>query len=101
MYYLRKASYEETIPEIIKTDGEVIPERKEIVGERAIFKSCKTRMFLRRPFIGLEDKEPGMELYTCKTLEDILALRGDVFKYSGEWFDIYDTEQGIVIISTP
>lgn len=101
MYYLRKASYEETIPEIIKTDGEIIPERKEVVGERAIFKSNENCMFFRRPFTGLEDKEPGKKLYTCKTLVEILALREDVFKCSGEWFDVYDTEHGIVIISTP
>lgn len=39
MYYLRKEPYESTIQEIVKTNGEVIPERKYMTEDRALYKA--------------------------------------------------------------
>ncbi|MPN25804.1 hypothetical protein SDC9_173220 [bioreactor metagenome] len=90
MYYLRKEPYEETIPEIRMTDGEVIPERKYMVEDRAIYKNHDFSRFYRCLFFGLDKKHQGMKVYTCKTLKKILALRDDMHEYCGEWFDVYD-----------
>lgn len=90
MYYLRKEPYEVTIPEIKKTDGTVIPERKEKIEDRAIFKAKNLSRFYRGDFSGLDGKYQGMKVYTCKTLKNILALRESMHKYCGEWFDVYD-----------
>lgn len=90
MYYLRKEPYSQTIPEIRKTNGEIIPEREYTVEDRAIFKHHDFSRFYRGTFTGIEGKHQGMKLYTCKSLKEILDLRQSTFEYSGEWFDVYD-----------
>jgi len=95
MYYLRKAPYEMTIPEIKKTDGTVIPERKIMTEDRAVYKSNKFSRFYRNTFLGLGVNPKGMHLYTCKRLSTILKLLRATKNYCGEWFDVYD-ENGIV-----
>jgi hypothetical protein len=98
MYYLRKESYEQVIPEVKKTDGTIIPERKIMTEDRAIFKHHDFSRFYRGTFTSLIGKYQGMKVYTCKTLKKILGLRKDTFDYCGEWFDVYD-ENGKVDIS--
>ncbi|MDO5540618.1 MAG: hypothetical protein Q4F83_11210 [Eubacteriales bacterium] len=90
MYYLRKEPYEQTIPEIRKTDGTVIPERKYMTEDRAIFKHPKFARFYRGTYSGLNGKYQGMKLYTCKTLKKIKELQERTEEYCGELFDIYD-----------
>jgi len=95
MYYLRKKPYEFTIEPISKTDGTVIPERKFITDDMAIFKHHDFSRFYRGIFTGMSGKYQGMRVYTCKTLRTIEKLRQTTFEYCGEMFDIYD-ENGIV-----
>jgi len=95
MYYLRKEPIEITIPEIHKTNGEIIPERQYMTDDRAIYKGTKYNRFYRQTFRDIDINPVGMKLYTCKTLKTILALRQDMFDYCGEWFDVYD-EKGKV-----
>lgn len=90
MYYLRKEPYEETIEEIKKTDGTVIPARTYMTDDRAVYKSNKFARFYRKDFRGIGVNPSGMKLYTCKTLKKILELRQDTYDYCGEWFDVYD-----------
>lgn len=75
MYYLRKEPQEKTIPEIAKTDGTVIPERKFMSDDRAIYKAKEFSRFYRGDFKGLDGRYQGMTVYTCKTLKRILELR--------------------------
>ena len=89
MYYLRKEPYEIIIPEIHKTDGTVIPERKIITDDRAIYKHNNYSRFYRQNFTGTYNLD-GMTLYWCEQLEEILELRQSTFYYCGEWFDVYD-----------
>ena len=90
MYYLRKEPHEMIINEIKCADGRVIPERKVIVGDRAVFKHKKLLRFYRGDFTGMYGKYYGMDLYTCKTLKKILELQKATYEYCGEMFDIYD-----------
>ena len=62
MYYLRKEPYEQIIPQIEKTDGTIIPERKYIIEDRAIYKHPQFSRFYRGGFVGIEG--------TIKALED-------------------------------
>lgn len=98
MYYLRKEPHEAIIQEIIKTDGSLIPERKYMTDDRAIYKHHDFSRYYRGAFVGIEGKYQGMRVYQCKTLKKILKLRQMTFDYSGEWFDVYD-ENGQVDIS--
>lgn len=88
MYYLRKEPYEQTIPVIEKTDGAIIPERKYMVDDRALYKANGLSRYYRREFTG--DKQPGFTLYKAKKLSTIKKQREGLFNYCGEWFDIYD-----------
>lgn len=88
MYYLRKEPYEQTIPVIEKTDGTIIPERKYMVEDRALYKANGLSRYYRREFTG--DKQPGFTLYKVKKLSTIKKQREGLFNYCGEWFDIYD-----------
>lgn len=97
MYYLRKEPVEKIIPEIRKTDGSIIPERKLMTDDRAIYKHHNFSRFYRGPFNGLEFRYHGMKVYTCKTLKCILDLREGMHDYCGEWFDVYN-ENGRVYI---
>ena len=97
MYYLRKEPHEAVIPEIIKTDGSVIPERKYMTDDRAIYKHREFSRFFRGVFSGIDGKYQGMRVYQCKTLKRIIQLQKETFDYCGELFDIYD-ENGIVEI---
>ena len=90
MYYLRLEPCEKTIPEIRKLTGEVIPPRKYMTSDRAVYKHNRFSRFYRGDFHGIDGKYQGMKVYTCKTLNRILQLRQDTFDYSGEWFDVYD-----------
>ena len=90
MYYLRKEPYEITIPEIKKLDGTIIPQRKMMTDDRAIYKSRSCSRFYRQLFVGISNNPIGMKLYTCKKLKTILELRKSTFEYCGEWFDVYD-----------
>jgi hypothetical protein len=92
MYYLRKEPYKQIIPEIRKTDGEVIPERECMVEDRAIFKHHDFSRFYRGAFTGIDGRYQGMKLYTCKTLKKILELRTSMLEYSGELFDVYNED---------
>lgn len=98
MYYLRKEPYEQTVQEIRKTDGTVIPERKYITEDRAIFKHPRFSRFYRGTYSGLNGKYQGMKLYTCKTLKKIKELQERTEEYCGEAFDIYD-ENGKVVLN--
>jgi hypothetical protein len=96
LYYLRKEPYEYIIPEIKKTDGTVIPERKHMTGDRALYKAIGLSRFYRRAYPI--PKEKGMKLYKVKKLESILRQRELLRDYCGEWFDVYD-DNGKVDIS--
>lgn len=98
MYYLRKEPYEAVIHEIIKTDGSVIPERKYMTDDRAIYKHHDFSRFYRKSFSGTAVKHQGMKLYRCKTLKQIIKLRKGIFDYCGEWFDVYDENGKVDII---
>lgn len=95
MYYLRKEPYESIIPEIEKTDGTVIPERKYIVHDRAIYKHKRFSRFYRSSYPDCGDN--SLKLYEVKSLKKILQLREEMYEYCGEWFDVYD-ENGKVDI---
>lgn len=97
MYYLRKEPYERVISEIRKTDGTVIPERKVMTDDLAIYKHHDFSRFYRGYFTGIKGRYQGMKVYTCKTLKRILELRESMHDYCGEWFDVYD-ENGKVDI---
>lgn len=101
MFYLRKEPHEETIPEIHKTNGEVIPERKYTVCDRAVYKDHDLYRFYRGDFRGIEEKYQGMKLYVCKTLKKIMEIRQLTFDCCGEWFDIYDENGKVEIPETP
>lgn len=88
MYYLRKEPYEENIQPIHKTDGTVIPERKYMTNDRALYKRNRLNRFYRREYTG--DKAPDMCLYKVKKMSTILRKRQRLFDYCGEWFDVYD-----------
>lgn len=88
MYYLRKEPFEQTIPEIKKTDGTVIPERKYMEDDRALYKANDCSRFCRRKFTG--NKQPRFTLYSVKKLSTILRKRDALFNYCGEYFDVYD-----------
>lgn len=96
MYYLRKEPYEEIIPEIKKTDGTVIPERKYITDDRALYKANGMSRFYRDSYPKPHNK--GVKLYQAKKLSTVLAQRENLEKYCGECFDVYD-ENGKVDIS--
>lgn len=89
MYYLRKEPYEMIIPEIKKTDGTIIPERKILTDDGAIYKADDCERFYRQIFTGMYNLD-RMYLYFCEDLERILELRQSTFDYCGEWFDVYD-----------
>nr|WP_145401697.1 hypothetical protein [Paenibacillus xylanexedens] len=97
MYYLRKEPEEHLIPEIKKTDGTMILERKFMSDDRAIYKHHDFSRFYRGTFTGLTETHQGMKVYQCKTLKKILELREEMYLYSGEYFDIYN-ENGKVAI---
>lgn len=88
MYYLRKEPYEDTIQQIKKTDGSVIPERKYTTDDRALYKHNRLNRFYRQSYTG--DKGDGCHLYKAKKLSTILRQRKALFDYCGEWFDVYD-----------
>lgn len=96
MYYLRKESYEQVIPEIKKTDGTLIPSRKYMTGDRALYKLNGMSRFYRKPYPNSNEK--GMKLYKVKKLSTILEQRNALYKYCGEWFDVYN-DNGKVDIS--
>lgn len=95
-YYLRKEPYEQIIPEIQKTNGEVIPERKIMTDDRALYKDNQLSRFYRDDYPA--PRNSGIHLYTSKTMKTIMTARQDVFDYCGEWFDVYD-ENGKVELS--
>ncbi|WP_339193823.1 hypothetical protein MKY95_18865 [Paenibacillus sp. FSL P4-0176] len=97
MYYLRKEPEERVVPEIVKTDDTVIPERKFMSDDRAIYKHHDFSRFYRGTFKGIAEKYQGMKVYQCKTLKRIVELRESMYQYCGEYFDIYD-ESGKVAI---
>lgn len=88
MYYLRKEPYERVLPEVKKTDGTVIPERKYTVEDRALYKHNNLNRFYRQEYTG--EKRDGMHLYKTSSIEEIKYQREALYNYSGEWFDIYD-----------
>lgn len=90
MYYLRKKSHEATLPEVIKTNGTVIPERKYMKEERAIYKHKRFSRFYRKPYPDCGEKD--LELYKVKKLRVIMELRKEMYDYCGEWFDVYDED---------
>lgn len=90
MYYLRKEPQEEVIPEILKTDGTVIPERRFMSDDRAIYKHSRLARFYRGSFSGIDGRYQGMKVYRCKTLKRILEIRDTMQVYCGEIFDVYD-----------
>lgn len=90
MYYLRKEPHEVVIPAIYKTDGTVIPERKYMSDDRAIYKHSRFSRWYRGGFTGINDKYQDMQVYRCKTLKRILELRESTYNASGEYFDVYD-----------
>ena len=98
MYYLRKEPHQVITPEIKKTDGNVISERKHMSEDRAIYKHHDFSRFYRGDFNGINGEYQGMKVYKCKTLKKILDLRESTYQYSGEWFDVYDESGKIEIL---
>lgn len=97
MYIVRKEPYEQTIPEINKTDGTVIPERKYMTDDRAIFKRKDCDRCYRHAFYPELSKQPydSVELFVTDDLEEARNIQFRTFEYCGEWFDVYD-ENGVV-----
>ncbi|MEK4058735.1 MULTISPECIES: hypothetical protein [Paenibacillus] len=90
MYYLRKEPEEKTIPPIPLTNGNIIPERKFMSEDRAVYKAREFSRFYRGGFKGIVGRYQGMKVYTCKTLKRIIELRETTLKACGELFDVYD-----------
>lgn len=88
MYYLRKEPHEAIMQAIEKTDGTVIPERKYMSEDRALYKANGLSRFYRRDYTG--DKQPGFSLYEVKKLSTIMRQRQTLYDYCGELFDVYD-----------
>jgi hypothetical protein len=96
MFYLRKEPYEVAMPQIEKTDGTIIPEKKYMTEDRALYKANDISRFYRRDYTGLKQK--GFHLYQTKKISTILNQRENLYEYCGEWFDVYD-ENGRIDIS--
>ncbi|WP_405173780.1 hypothetical protein [Paenibacillus sp. FSL H8-0260] len=90
MYYLRKEPEEKTIPPIPLTNGNIIPERKFMSDDRAVYKAHEFSRFYRGGFKGIDGRYQGMKVYTCKTLKRILELRASTLRATNELFDVYD-----------
>ena len=95
MYYLRRETHEYTIPEIKKTDGTTIPERKTTAEDMALYRATDCGWRGRDYYPVPHNK--GVKLYMCKSIKHILSERKALFDYCGELFDIYD-ENGKVEI---
>lgn len=97
MYYLRKESYEMVIEEIEKTDGTIIPKRKYMTGDRALYKANNMSRFYRDIYPNPHNK--GLKLYTCKKLSTILEHRESLYEYCGEYFDVYDENGKVDLVN--
>jgi hypothetical protein len=90
-YFLRKESYEIVIPEMVRQNGEVIPERVLETEDRALYFLPKyPRRRYRTSYPNPASK--NLKIYKCKSLKHILEERKALFDYCGEWFDIYDQD---------
>lgn len=92
-YYLRKEPHDRIIPGMKKTDGTIIPERHYMTDDLALYKDNRLSRFYRDYY--QKPHNPGVHLYTAKTLKTIITQRKALFDYCGEWFDVYN-ENGIV-----
>jgi len=88
-YYLRKEPFEHTIKEIVKTNGEVIPERKVIADDRALYQATDLYSRRYRDLYPIPQNK-GVKVYTCETLSHIMKERESLFNYCDEWFDVYN-----------
>lgn len=83
MYYLRKKPY--TKEYINPETGE--KDYIEFTEDRAIFKHNRFGRMYRKNFLCTEN---GIHLWKCKTLQNALRHRVQLYHYCNEWFDIYD-----------
>jgi len=93
-YYLKLEAHEKILQGFTKTDGTVVPDRKYVVEERAIFKHKRFSRFYR---MNTDTSESELKLYETSSLKKIKDLRELTYNYCGEIFDIYD-ENGKVDI---
>ena len=99
-YYLYSPAHEVILPEIHKTTGEVVPERKMQGPPRAVYKDRGISRFYRGTFSGMDGRYMGMKIYTCRSLKHILKIRKDLHTYCGEWFDVYDENGKVDLTET-
>lgn len=85
MYYLRKKPYtkEYINPETDEKDY------IEFTEDRAVFKHNQFGRMYRKNFLCTEN---GIHLWKCKTLQNALRHRVQLYHYCNEWFDVYDDE---------
>lgn len=93
-YILFSPKHEVTIPEVVKTNGERIPERTHTVFARALYrmKSLPERRY-RRDYPEI-DRE--MVLLKCKSIKEAKLERDQLKEYCGEEFEIREYENGII-----
>ena len=93
-YILYSPGHEKTIPEIKKTNGEVIPARTVTVGPRALYrlKDLPTRRYSQQ-YPALDK---SMRLVKCKTFEEAKEEQEALKNYCGEVFEIHEYEKGQV-----
>ena len=85
MYYLRKKPYAK---EYINSEtGE--KDYTEFTEDRAVFKHNRFGRMYRKNFLCTEN---GIHLWKCKTLQNALRHRVQLYHYCNEWFDVYDDE---------
>lgn len=91
-YILYSPEHEQTVPEIRKTNGEVVPERTFTIGPRALYslKNIPNRRYRQ----GYPTLNRSMALVKCKTYEEAEAEQEGLKNYCGETFEIHDYVKG-------
>lgn len=83
-YYLRKKPYCRNIKNMDGTTEQIY-----YSDDRALFKHHDFGRMYRMTF-GIE--HPHVRLWKVKSLKNVLRQRVALYKYSDEWFDVYDYE---------
>lgn len=91
-YVLYSPQHTVTIPEIEKTNGEVIPEREHTVSPRALYRH--KRFPDRRYRRDYPDWDKETKLVICRTLEEAREEQEALRNYCGEVFEIRSYSKG-------
>lgn len=93
-YILYSPEHKMTVPGFKKTTGEVIPDRTETIGPRALYRL--KNLPNRRYRYDYPNIDKSMTLVKCKTLEEAKEERESLMEYCGEVFEIHEYEKGVL-----